>query len=65
VVGRVVHRVDADGVDAQFLELGDVALARRGVGDGVRGFGGASGLVVDAADIEALVAGEEGCGGGK
>jgi hypothetical protein len=53
VVGGVVDAVDADGVDTEFRELGDIAGAGLLVGDGVDEFGGAAGLVVDAADVEA------------
>ena len=53
MVGGVVDTVDADGIDTEFRELGDIAGARLLVGDGVDEFGGAAGLVVDAADVEA------------
>jgi len=62
VVRRVVHRVHADGIDAQLLELDDIPRAARDVRDGIGGPRGASGLVIDAADIESVVAGEEGWG---
>jgi len=35
VVGGVVDCVYADSVDAQFLELGDIASARLNVSDGI------------------------------
>ena len=76
VVGRVVDGVDAHGVDAQLLEVLDVACAARRVGYGVGeravawtmlAAGGTeqetekpTGLVVYASDVESLVVGEEG-----
>ena len=63
VVEGAVKRIDADGVYAEFLEFGNVALADGSVGEGVLVFGGAAGLVVNAADVEALAIGEEGCWG--
>lgn len=39
VVDRVVDTVDTDGVDAQLLELLDVALASLWLSDGVLQFG--------------------------
>ena len=57
----VVHHVDTDGVDAQLLKLGNVALAHLGVGQGIDSTGGSSRLVVDAADVETLLALPEGC----
>ena len=50
----VVHHVDPDRVDAQLLELGDVTLADGRVGERIRLAGAATGLVVDAADVEAV-----------
>lgn len=60
VVLGVVHRINTDGVQTQTLELLNVALAAVGVGDGVGQVTRATGLVVDTADVEALVALEEG-----
>jgi len=60
VVCRVVDRVDADGVDAELDELSNVTRAGLDVGDGVDEVGGATGLIVDAANIEALTSSEEG-----
>jgi hypothetical protein len=37
VLSSVVDSVDTDGVDAELLELRDVALAAISVGDGVLG----------------------------
>lgn len=62
MVCRVVDGVDTDGVQAKLLELGNVTLARPGVGNGVLVGGRATGLVVDTADVETLSAGEKGCG---
>lgn len=62
MVGGVVDAVDADGIDTEFRELGDIAGAGLLVGDGVDEFGGAAGLVVDAADVEAGGALHECCG---
>lgn len=59
MVGGVVDRVDTDGVDSQLLEFSNISLAGLGVCDGVLGAGGASRLVVDTTDVEALVASEE------
>jgi len=77
VVGRVVDRVHADGVDAELLELRNVTLAAGDIGNGVLcirsaayslllGIMDSAGndrtrLVVDTADVEALVASEESC----
>ena len=56
----VVNRVHTDGVEAQLLELGDIALAHFGVGDGVGEVGGATRLVVETADVETFITLEEG-----
>jgi hypothetical protein len=77
VIGRVVDRVDTDGVDAELLELLNVALAAGDVGNGVLRIRRAAcslsvwmvisvwdertWLVIDTADVEALVASEESC----
>jgi len=77
VIGSVVDGVHTDGVDAELLELRDVALATSYVGDGILCIGGATcsrsvlgakqrvlhhtWLVVDTADVETLVACEESC----
>ena len=61
MVGGVVYGVHADSVDAQLLELLDIALAAVDVGNGVLSLRGATGLVVDTADVEAVLAGPEGC----
>lgn len=63
MVGRVVNRVDADGVDAELLELGNVTLAARGIGNRVLSIGCAAWLVVDTADVETLIASKESCTG--
>ena len=60
MVARVVHHVDAHGVDPELGELGDVALAERRVGEEIIIAGGAAGLVIDAAEVEASAAGPEG-----
>jgi len=51
VVGSVVDSVDTDSVDAELLELVNVALAASSVGDGVLSIGGTTCgmLVVDIA----------------
>lgn len=59
MVGAVVDSVDADSVDAEVLELLNVALAASLVGDGVLCIGSATGLVVNTADVETLVASKE------
>jgi hypothetical protein len=61
VVGGVVYSVHTDGVDAQLLELFDIALAAVDVGDGILRLRRAAGLVVDTANVEAVFAGPEGC----
>ena len=63
MVGGVVYGVHTNSVDAQLLELFDIALAAVDIGNGVLGIRGAAGLVVDTANIEAAVAGPEGCSG--
>lgn len=60
VVLGVVDRVHTDGVEAQVLELLDITLAASSISDRVCKLGGATGLVVDTADVEAVVALEEG-----
>lgn len=42
MVGRVVDVVDTNGVEAEFLEVLDIALAVLGVGDGVFNLGRAT-----------------------
>ena len=59
VILGVVDRVHADGIESEILELLQVALASVGIGDGICQLGRAAGLVVDAADVESLVALEE------
>jgi hypothetical protein len=61
VIGCVVDGVDTDGIDAQFLELDDITLAAVGIGNGVGQIGGATRLVVNATDVESVIAGEECC----
>jgi len=56
----VVGRVDADDIDTELLKLLDVLKADLWVGERVDVSAGATGLVVKAADVEALVALEEG-----
>lgn len=60
VVLGVVGRVDADRVDAERLELLDIRHAHLLVGERVNVARRATGLVVEAADVEALSALEEG-----
>jgi hypothetical protein len=59
VVGSVVDGVDADSVDTKLLELCNVALAAISISDGVFGRRRASGLVIDTADVETLIASKE------
>jgi len=61
VVLGVVDGVDANSVDAEVLELLDVALALLGVGQGVLVGRGTAGLIVDATDVESVLASPEGC----
>ena len=60
VVGGVVDGVNTDGVQAELLEVLDVALATVGIGDGIGELGGTTGLVVHTTDVEAVIALEEG-----
>jgi hypothetical protein len=60
VGGRVVDRVDTDGVDSELLELGDITLAAISIGNGILEGGRTARLVVNATDVEPLAAGEEG-----
>ena len=60
MVGRVVDSVDTDGIDAQLLKFCNVSLAASLIGNGISQIGRATRLVVDASNIEAVVAGEEG-----
>jgi hypothetical protein len=59
MVGSVVYSVDADGVDTKLLELFDVTLAAFFIRNRILGIRCASGLVVDTADAETLVASKE------
>ena len=59
MVGGVVDRVDTDGVDTQLLELGDVPGAAGLIGNGVCEVRAATGLVVDATNVETVVSLEE------
>ena len=61
MIGTVVDSIDADGIDAQLLKFCNVSLAASLIGNGVSQIGRATRLVVDASNIEAVVAGEEGC----
>lgn len=61
VVLRVVHRVYADGVDPQGLEVLNIPGEGVDVQQWVRGICGAAGLVGHAADVEALAIGPECC----
>lgn len=61
VVGSVVHGVDANGVDAEVLELLDVTSANFLVGEGVDAGSVTAWLVVDTPDVETLAVGPEGC----
>jgi hypothetical protein len=65
VLGRVVDSVNTDSIDAQLLELDDISLAAIGIGDGISQVGGATGLIVDATDIESVIACEECCNDGS
>jgi hypothetical protein len=66
VVGGVVNGVDTDGVDAELLEVLNIALASGLIGQRVSNTGlgvgasGTAGLVVDTTDEESLIAGIEG-----
>jgi hypothetical protein len=61
VVLGVVYRVDTDSIDAQVLEALDVSRARVGIGKGIKIGRRATGLVVDAPNIESLLSGPESC----
>ena len=59
-MGRsVVDGVDSNCIDAQLLEFRDVSLAAVDVGNGIGHVGGATGLVVDATNVETVVASKE------
>lgn len=60
MIDRVVHRVDANCVETQLLEVWDVTRARGIVGQRVCGGGRATRLIVHPADVEAIAAVEEG-----
>ena len=60
MAGSVVDCVYTDGIDAQFLEFGNVSLTPSLIGDGVRKVGGATRLVVNATDVEPITPGKEG-----
>lgn len=60
VVGSVVDSIDTDGIDAQLLKFCNVSLAAGLIGNGISQIGGATRLVVDASNIETVVASEEG-----
>lgn len=55
----VVDCVDTDSIDAQFLELGDITRATSLVRDGVCDIGGSSRLIINTANVESAVPGEE------
>jgi hypothetical protein len=61
VVLAVVDRVHTNSIDAQLLELGDIALANAGVGQRICVRRGAAWLIVYTADIEARAALPERC----
>ena len=60
MAGSVVDSVDTNGVDAELLEVLDVSHAAILVGKRVLCVRRATGLVVDTANVEAVVASEEG-----
>lgn len=60
MVRRVIDSVDSHNIRSQLLELGNITLADLWVGQWVDEVGGAAWLVVNAADVETLVAFEEG-----
>lgn len=53
--GALIY-VDADLVDTQARKLGDITLARRRVGEGIRRPRGATRPVVDSVDIKVVLA---------
>lgn len=59
VGGGVVDGVHTDGVDAELLELNDVASAVCSVGDRVNEVGRSTGLVVHTAHVESAGSGKE------
>lgn len=62
MIGCVVDSVDTNSVQTQLLEFRDVSLAAIHVGDRVGDIGGATRLVVDATNVEAIIAGKESWG---
>ncbi|KAI6749128.1 hypothetical protein HG531_008075 [Fusarium graminearum] len=59
VIGLVVDGVNANNVDAEFLEVLDITLADLGVGQRILVSGGTTGLVVNTSEVETLVTGPE------
>ena len=62
MVCRVINSVDTNGVDAQFFEFWNVSIAALCVCDRVGNLGGSTWLVVEATDVETVIAGEESYG---
>jgi hypothetical protein len=60
VILGVVDGVDTNGVDSEVGKVGNVTLADVGISEGIRVSSGATGLVVDSTQVEALLAGPEG-----
>lgn len=60
MVGSVVDRVHADGVEPELFEEGHVSPASLHVGERIDDVGGATRLVIDASDIKTFVTCEEG-----
>lgn len=58
----VIDRVDADCVEAELLEDGNIAIAAGLVCKRVLGFGRAAWLIIDTTDVEPLSVGKEGFG---
>ena len=59
MLSSVVNGVDSDSVDAQLLEFRDISLATVGIGDRISDVGGATGLIVDATNVESVISGKE------
>jgi hypothetical protein len=59
MVRSIVDSVDSNGVDTQLLELGNISSTSICVGNGICYIGGATRLVVNAANVESIVSGKE------
>ena len=61
MIGSIIDGIDSDSVEAQLLKLCDVSFATGLIGDRVSQIGGATGLIVNATNVESIVSSKEGC----